>query len=406
MTLARPPVSFACLRWLLLISLLLGGCASNPYRDARNALLSGNPESALAAVDQLKHSTRNALLALMERGLILHEMGQYKQSAETFIKAEKKLDELDQISVSEQAKTLVTSDWAGIYRGEYSERLWIHTYQMMNYLLLADFETAAVEARMALKVLDEHEEALKDDLFTRALIALSFESAGKFNDAYIEYRKLAERLPSKKLIARELYWTALRAGLTQEAQTYRPLLTTSIMRTDPDQLGELIVFVAHGVIPQKIAGNLIVAPDIRISFPQYPPVQIFKPRYHVLDLNKQAQFEEITTLLPDVARTSLNARAKTILAKEAARASAKYNLAHQLKKNNETAGQLLSIAFFLLEEADTRSWSTLPATLSLLRIPLPPGQHAIRVEAGAAELIDLDDLTLEKGQRIYKRVRF
>jgi len=34
--------------------------------------------------------------------------------------------------------------------------LWIHTFQMMNFLLLDQAESAAVEARQALKIYADH----------------------------------------------------------------------------------------------------------------------------------------------------------------------------------------------------------------------------------------------------------
>ena len=397
--------------FLLLLILFSGGCATLPRDEVRHEFLQGRPEAALATLEKAEISRRDALLALMERGLILHSMGRYEESAKAFLKAERLLDEWDYISVSEQTKTLVVNEWAGVYKGEYAERLWIHSYQMMNYLLLGDYEDAAVEARLALKVLDAHETPLKKALFTRALIGLSFESAGKYNDAFIEYKKLAEQLPSERLIARQLYWTALRSGIVAEAEKYRKMLGTTKMKSDPEKMAEVVVFIAHGVMPRKVPNDIFIAPDVRLSFPQYPPTKIFKPRYSVVEEGKHLQFEEVTTLLPDVARDSLDARGKALLAKQAARASIKHNIAHEVGKKNELAGSLLQIAFLVLEEADTRGWSTLPETLSLLRIPLTPGKHHLTIDAGNAlhgnsPLLDLGDLELKPGQRIYRKVRF
>ena len=396
---------------LLLLMLFSGGCATLPHDDVRHEFLQGRPEAALATLEKEEISRRDALLALMERGLILHNMGKYEQSAKAFLKAERLLDEWDYISVSEQAKTLVVNEWAGIYKGEYAERLWIHSYQMMNYLLLGDYEDAAVEARLALKVLDAYETPLKKALFTRALIGLSFESAGKYNDAFIEYKKLAEQLPSERLIARQLYWTALRSGIVAEADKYRKLLGTTKMKSDPEQMAEVVVFIAHGVMPRKVPADIFIAPDVRLSFPQYPPTDIFKPRYSVIEKGERLQFEEVTTLLPDVARDSLHARGKALLAKQAARASIKHNIAHEVGKENELAGSLLKLAFLILEEADTRSWSTLPETLSLLRIPLSPGRHHISIEssgigAQGKPILELKALELKPGERIYRKIRF
>ena len=53
------------------------------------------------------------------------------------------------------------------YSGEFSERLWVHTFQMINYLLLDQPEGAAIEARRAVALYEEHGNVLQNDLFTR-----------------------------------------------------------------------------------------------------------------------------------------------------------------------------------------------------------------------------------------------
>jgi len=72
----------------------------------------------------------------------LHQRGDYDQSSQVFLQASRLLDDTDFISISEQSAALAINDWATTYRGEYAERLWIHTYQMMNFLLLGKAESA------------------------------------------------------------------------------------------------------------------------------------------------------------------------------------------------------------------------------------------------------------------------
>jgi hypothetical protein len=39
------------------------------------------------------------------------------------------------------------------------------------------------------------------------------------------------------------------------------------------------------------------------------------------------------------------------------------------------------VSLFALDTADTRSWETLPARFSVLRLPLDPGTHEIRLSS-------------------------
>jgi hypothetical protein len=62
------------------------------------------------------------------------------------------------------------NDLTATYKGEYSERLWVHTYLMINFLLQNRPDSALVEAKQALEIFDEYPDPLEGDLFTRALL--------------------------------------------------------------------------------------------------------------------------------------------------------------------------------------------------------------------------------------------
>jgi len=165
---------------------LPGKCNVQPL----SSFFSGQPQAALTTLENESVANRNQLLVHLDRGIIAHTAGQYEQSIIALKAAKTLLDKLDFISVREQTASLISNDWVTAYKGEYSERLWIHTFQMMNFLLLNQPEGAAVEARQALQVLDKHGDHLNNDWYTRALIGMSFEAAGKIDSAHIEYKKL------------------------------------------------------------------------------------------------------------------------------------------------------------------------------------------------------------------------
>ena len=77
---------------------------------------------------------------------------------------------------------------------------------------------------------------------------------------------------------------------------------------------------------------------------------------------------------------SLERRKPEILARALARAVLKYNASREAQKNNEALAFMVNVAGVLTERADTRSWSTLPSRISLLRWPLTAGHYRIDVD--------------------------
>ncbi len=413
-------------RLLLLACVVLSGCASAPFEEAQRQFRQGNAETALVSLNNPdNHSSRSKLLLHMEKGLVLHHLAEYEKSAREFLQASAIMETQDYISISEQAKTLIVNDALADYRGEYSERLLVHSYQMMNYLLLGQYDSAAVEARQALEVLGQYTKPLAKDWFTHALIGLSFESVGKVNNAYIEYKKLAEKMPNDAAIAKQLYWFAKRLGFAEAVTEYQVLLSDEQKKLAPDQYGELILFVANGEIPLKVSGDIFAPPDIRISFPRYAGFDVSVPVFNVTvsdenNSRENTNFSAISTRLGEVARGSLDARGAALLLKLSARLVAKHAIVNNVGEHDEAAAQLLGLLFFILEEADTRGWGTLPANLTLLRIPLSPGTHNIVVTADGAndatnedpnndtnkEVFSVDNIRIVAGQRIYRKIRY
>lgn len=390
------------------------GCVSAPLNDARNEFYSGKPAEAVQTLsDTSQSSSRDKLLFYMEKGLILHHMGDYDKSSKEFLKAANLVKRQDYVSVSEQSVSLVTSEWATSYKGEYSERLWIHSYQMMNFLLMYKPESAAIEARRALKVLKSFETPLKSDYFTQALIGLSFESMQKYNDAFIEYKKLAMQFSSPAPLAWELYRLARLLGISEQAEKYKSYIPTQRLNAFKDKsFGELIIFASSGRSPKKIAEDIVIPPSARLSMPKYQNISPPPPEYRIVASSRSIPYvTNITTDIFTVASASLDDRSAGIITKQALRAGTKEVLSQVVDNENDVAGIIIRGIFFLMEEADTRSWETLPANLTLIRVPLKPGTHQIKVSAYRSDgfvmdSVDLGNIRIRSGQLIFRKVRF
>lgn len=395
-------------RLIALLGLIvwMTGCASAPLREARTAFYSHQFQKAEDSLSKPEEfSNRDKLLLFMEKGLILHHQGKYEDSVKEFLNASELMKKQEIISISQQAASLVSTEWITEYKGEYSERLWVRTYLMMNYLLLGKYEDALVEAKQALGLMEQYPVALSGDYFTRALIALCYEILGENNDAYIEYKKLNEAMPDNPAVIEKLYRLAVRLGFHDDAKHYKVFKLQDVP-------AELILFVGVGNAPKKIAGNIIIPPTIRISFPQYQ-YQTPEPAEITVSESSRRLLPAMTigTSVDEVCRTSLSHRASKIMIKEAARAAVKETMARAVEsRNNELVGALFRAVLFVTEEPDTRSWETLPASLYLLRFPLAPGNHSLtitvsRQERGQIENIALPVITLAPGQRVFHPIR-
>ena len=80
-----------------------------------------------------------------------------------------------------------------------------------------------------------------------------------------------------------------------------------------------------------------------------------------------------------IAIETFNAQRPMILLRTLLRAVGKYLLTRQANKKHEALGLLTNLAGVLTEQADTRSWQTLPNQIFMVRMPLPAGTHTLKL---------------------------
>ena len=385
---------------LLLCAIALSGCAtSSALQQARVEFQSGAPIQALSTLENAEVSERDALLLLLDKGAVAFSAGEYERAKLALLEAHDLIQSWDQIRIGEQSATLVTSEWAKRYQGEYSEQLWVHSYLMMTFLMLNNPESAAVEARRAVQRIDEHEDSLAIDWFTRALIGLSFEAAGAHDSAQVEYRRLTN---NPQYDGRWNHVIQRHTKKIGRDPIVKSLSVADRHSSTPTQLGndegELIIFLQTGHIDKKRADQLAIDIDLHIAFPFYGNYQVSPPRYQVSANNQVVPSDEIDTHLVGVSSQALAARGKTIAAKQIARVIAKKALVDLASDEDDILGGVMQVLLFATEQADTRSWETLPAWLGLLRVPLAEGTHDVSVsinEGGKTHRRELGNITIQ-----------
>ena len=114
-----------------------------------------------------------------------------------------------------------------------------------------------------------------------------------------------------------------------------------------------------------------------------------------------------------IAEKTLEAEMPLITARAVARMAAKDTFAAVASNSGSSGDQggaallglLVNVAAVATERADTRSWFTLPGDIYLARLPLPPGEHTLKLELHSRDghLIDSSEIkvTVRKGEKTY-----
>ncbi|HBA85864.1 MAG TPA: hypothetical protein DCZ95_17410 [Verrucomicrobia bacterium] len=337
------------------------GCATPVIETARYDFFSGHfQQSEQALGDETKVSERDRVLFFMERGTVRQAMGQYDKSAKDFIAASDLLDQLETYSVSKGGASMVVNDTVQNFRGMPFERTALHSFAALDHFALADWDSAAVEARRILKTLDPGVLGkYPDDAFARYVAGFAFEMIDDPSNASMQYRKASE--------ISGLVQIDENTGRLQTRVNTNQLLTTTnnlstLYSTDENWSHELVCFVLSGRSP---SGEELLNGYLSLGTPEYAEIVIngktVGRSYALADTGNLA-----------LRTQQIDAAMKAI--KTASRIALKEGLAQAVEHNSNGAlGALTRLVLIgLMERPDTRRWETMPRWLQVARIPCPP----------------------------------
>lgn len=411
---------------MIAVVLMLEACGlnmQNHYVKMRPHLVSGNYDAASDYLDLTKKSfykdEKNRLLFFMDKAMVLHGAKRYKESNAYLEQAKVAAQELWTESVGENIGAILTTDNSLSYAGEDFERVLLHFVGALNYIGLGDYAAARVEARQVTSQLEmysnQHKEgrsAYRDDGFARWLAGKLAETEGgisALNDAWIDYKRAISVYEGEYLkrygtaTPRQLLADALRvlnglgADFSEEFDSLREANPRTKFLSQRDRLkkGELVFLHLNGEAPFKRdqfwtaqANNDI----IRVAYPQF----VAKPRAIVgarltLEGTALTARTELAEDVTAIAIENLDDHIARIKAKAIARSIAKYIASKGVqaagKETGGTAGSVLQVAGVLMnwgsaiaEEADKRSWITLPAAVNVGTLYADPGEYNLLVE--------------------------
>ncbi len=408
------------LPFLLIIPLMIG-CAGYKFQEVGVALETGKPEDAYTYLRK-KAPKKPDIPYQFELGLVAHYAKRFAESSAALDIAGDIAEDRYTKSVSKELGSLVTSDKLRPYSGTQYERLLSHYYRALNYIYLNQLDGALIECRRATALINYFKgEDEKYDFFGAAFLAhfsgMLFEAAGEWNDALISYKQAAEyhKNAAEKTgvstpadIGHALLRLTRRLGFTDEFERYRDQYGEP--PEHPENHGELILFYESGYVPPKVEENLIfpilktdkvddaekfvptlitregaVYEEVKLEYllrVAMPTIGSIRPRFSGIRVAAEGNQETDGVLVEDVENIAIetfNKERSIILFRTLLRGVGKYLLFRQANKKNEALGLLTNLAGVVSEQADTRSWQTLPNQIFMVRMPLPAGTHTLNL---------------------------
>lgn len=430
-------------QWLLVAVLPLCSCVgpTDVNREMLAFVQVYDHEGALAVLEEARDDfgEKNAVLYHLERGMLHHYAGSFRESNASFEVA-KRLAELHYTkSITAEASTFLANDNTRPYYGENFERALIHVFSAINYQALGVIEEALVEIRQLnfflrqLEVVDGQTNGYRDDAFGHYLAAIFFEEDGDLDEAWVAYKLALDAYaeygdalgvgspPSLRRDARRL--TARLAPWAEDEFTER--FGPQLLLPPNDRAGRVVVLHYNGRAPVKIdtfidiavingwpyvnkievegdaerhvarasqiATSLLADDVVRVAFPAYRSVP---RRIDHVDVRPAGWGRTLQAELVEnvgaIAQRDLADRIHRVRGKAIARAVVKYalgRLAEEAARDagggdyGDLAGALVSVTSALArtasEVADKRAWFTVPDQIWMCQLDLDEGDHAL-----------------------------
>jgi len=417
-----------------------------------NALVVSGRFKEAAEVFQTHKSAygpRNELLYLLDKAYVFQMAGDYQRSIRVFEQAKRKLDELYTRSISNMATTWLVNDHRSPYRGEYFEHTLINVLQALNYAVLGDFSEALVEMRdvdRKLNVLNDvfrynRYDVYREDALARFLSGILYESSfhrQDINDAFIAYHKALKiyrdgfhhrsGVDVPMILVKNLLATAQYLGFSEFFDIHSQFPDTKFFSIEEKrQKGEIYLIHYNGLSPLKHAITIpLPLPGgyiTQLAFPTYDERFFVLKSSRLIAVDQSNKMYEVSTELAanveGLAKESLNDRKFQLYSKAVLRPIGKYILERGIEqkiegRHGDTAEAVFkgvsNIYNLFSEQADLRSWETLPAQIRIAQLFVPPGTYAVHVDFfdvdnQVLETYEIDEVTIKAGEKRFFIVR-
>ncbi|HQI00854.1 MAG TPA: hypothetical protein PLF54_08385 [Deltaproteobacteria bacterium] len=418
-----------------IILLIAAGCAdlgsyTRMTDQARLSISQGRFEDALTVFPEKSARGRNEVLVRLERALLLQNMGRYDESAREFELAVARIRGYEGKAVVSATRTasqigsLILNEKVRPYEGEDFEKILIHAFDAVNYLMKGDLEGARVEIRNAYQRQNElyarHEKELEkaakesrgasweqsfqkadrsryeelrqksdnvlsvyQNAFAYYISSLVYELGGEKDEAYIDLKKAILAAPWSKSIQKDLIRLSRDLGYPDDEKKWQ---------ADYGNLGsgygrgvDVFVIFQHGAAPVKEALQVpIPLSEGGFVFTSLPVYRFIPSGIRSCTVTYNGQELETSPVsdIEAIASRNLLDRYPILFAKQVARSYLKARMTNKLSKDYGAIGAVTgTLASAVTEQADLRTWAVLPKEIQVARIFIPKETRAITVRS-------------------------
>lgn len=398
----------------LFLFLALTGCASYQSKmfQTRQAIKMGQTEEALTKLEALSQEEgRDQLLYMLDYATALQISGKYKESSQAFIKADKLVDLKDYHSVSKLVGATLGGEEMVQYKGESYEKFLINTMNAINFLMMGEYDSALVEARVINEKISKMRMDGRDPYelspFARYLAAILWETQKKYDDAYIEYEGSYKLDSTNPLLPQDLIEMAKKSRRMDSYNKWKKEFPQ--IKEDPKSFdrsyGELIVIYQQGWGAEKTnRGGEYRFPALRRVSNTTQKVRITVNQKD--SKQDSSMVSEMVYNVDQVAMDTLEKDFGALVARRVGGVVAKAVVSDQIRQKNQLLGDLTWIAMNLADRADLRQWSTLPSSFQISRVYLKPGIYKVLLEGldsseAASGEVHNQEITVKAGSKSF-----
>jgi len=242
--------------------------------------------------------------------------------------------------------------------------------------------------------------------YTFYVSGVLFEAAEKSNDAYIDYKKALEIFPDNVYVQRDVLRLAKSLGMREDYQRFKKEFGNDVPSLKADE-GEIVLMFEHGFAPVKTDVKVSLVADNglhSVAFPTYA-AEWKAPALLSVSIAGGDLIGETSPIVSvqALAAKALAERLPGIMARQVLRIIAKREASKQSGKAFGGLGELAVNVFNVItEQADRRSWLTLPQDAQILRSSLPEGQYQLQLQNGSA--VGTMDIKVVPGKKTLIRV--
>jgi hypothetical protein len=263
-------------------------------------------------------------------------------------------------------------------------------------------------------------------------MGMLYEAAGEINDAFISYKKAYEgyklyddqfKTACPSFLKTDLVRTAAVLRFDDDRKRFEKEF--GIRYTKPRKKEGSVVMIIHsgrGPIKEEnkikvtIPDNDAVLHTFTVAVPKFVSRERIPSVYDVEVSSKDVPSRKVTVELgefvTEIARKSLDDRIGMVYLKAGGRALLKFLASEAAKKEWKKDGDetgnffkslLVDIAVDATEQADVRTWRTLPNQLLLVRLDLPPGTHNFTLTGrNPSRSLLADQVTVKEGKVVFR----